>query len=1025
MKKRIISLITALALIIPTAVVFAEDSVNVILNCEAKASSYEGDEHLADKANDGINDNADYTYWQSAEDDSLPYWQGDMGLSFAISKIELEARKENENSEERKNLRILGANKEDFSDAVVLAEAEDDFGETLTAEFADRVRVRYIRVEKTAEGALSIGEIKVYSEKDEILQGAESNNPDYVIKDILTSYDGELTDIWGTKYENYINILCAMGIINGYPDGTFRPQQDITRAEFMKIAAKLMGYIPAATEVSFLDVPATHWAYAYIQGAKEQGIVDGTSKTTFSPEAKISANEVIKILVCILGYKQMAELSGGYPGGYLNYATSLEILDNVDLSSGAINRGEVMIMVANALEAEVLLTSGTGDTYTNGETLLTKKLKMNVGEGIVTAVTGTSLTRGNEFSDKNAIKIDGELYTSEIVGKDKYLGMKVKFYYEIKDDESYEIIAIIADEDNEILEIEASDIRSADFSSVTYYDTNKSKTATLSSEMDVIYNGFALRDYQRADLIPADGDIVLIDNDDDKDFDVYFVNNTVSYVVSRVNAEDNLISSKNGAGMISFDEDRDFVSIKNADGMEVNIEEIAEDWVLTVSESKQIDGAKYYTVMVSDKAVTGTLESMDDDYVSVGGESYKMTSAFNKSDALSGEYGVFYIDYKGRAVFYDKNAVNNEEYGILTKVLTDDNIENSITFRIFTSVGSFENIATDWEKLKIDGDHKEGAVTIKSYLSAKALDGGVAQLVKYKKNAKGEIVAVDTLARGSREDDTSLTEDFSSALRYYKSSGVFGAAFAVGADTVMISLPDNFDDEDDYDILTTASLSSDTRYNVAAYDGGEEQVMKCILFTGGSSGDGTSSSRLMLVDEYETAVNAEGDVVTRVSGLYDGRMQTFEAYDNSVALSTLSQGDVITLTLTSGNKIKSFRKMFYEGAKPEGAVSSAISTLEPQNGDVDGELYLAYGKAMSLKDGRMILKPSTSIPYEQIMVSVNSGDLDVYVYDSAEEEIRLSDYRSIMDAKTAGEAGASNVLVRMRFRTEYELIVFK
>ena len=82
------------------------------------------------------------------------------------------------------------------------------------------------------------------------------------------------------------------GIIEGYEDNTFRPNQNITRAEFLKILMRaLFGELQGA-ESSFDDVPNSHWACGYIQGALERGIVSGISDRIFSPDTFITREQM-------------------------------------------------------------------------------------------------------------------------------------------------------------------------------------------------------------------------------------------------------------------------------------------------------------------------------------------------------------------------------------------------------------------------------------------------------------------------------------------------------------------------------------------------------------------------------------------------------------------------------------------------------------------------------------------------------------------------------------------------------------
>ena len=95
-----------------------------------------------------------------------------------------------------------------------------------------------------------------------------------------------------------IATLTNAGILKGYTDGTFRPNAAITRAEFAAIAArfdKLSG-----GDKTFTDVPTDHWAYAAITSAAEKGWVNGYADGTFRPNNAITRAEVVKITNAVL-----------------------------------------------------------------------------------------------------------------------------------------------------------------------------------------------------------------------------------------------------------------------------------------------------------------------------------------------------------------------------------------------------------------------------------------------------------------------------------------------------------------------------------------------------------------------------------------------------------------------------------------------------------------------------------------------------------------------------------------------------
>jgi len=92
-----------------------------------------------------------------------------------------------------------------------------------------------------------------------------------------------------------VNYLASLGILSGYPDGTYRPNEQITRAEFAAIASKFDSLSATSTNV-FPDVPSNHWAVGMINSAYAKGWVTGYPDGTFRPDEQITRAEVVSIV---------------------------------------------------------------------------------------------------------------------------------------------------------------------------------------------------------------------------------------------------------------------------------------------------------------------------------------------------------------------------------------------------------------------------------------------------------------------------------------------------------------------------------------------------------------------------------------------------------------------------------------------------------------------------------------------------------------------------------------------------------
>ena len=114
--------------------------------------------------------------------------------------------------------------------------------------------------------------------------------------DIKADRENRDKDRW---YKPYVDYVATYKLMNGMADGTFAPNNVLTRAEFAQILANMSGVDTTGRDVTtqFTDVPAGKWYSAAIKWAAENGIVKGVTDTTFDPNAKIQRQHVCLMLV--------------------------------------------------------------------------------------------------------------------------------------------------------------------------------------------------------------------------------------------------------------------------------------------------------------------------------------------------------------------------------------------------------------------------------------------------------------------------------------------------------------------------------------------------------------------------------------------------------------------------------------------------------------------------------------------------------------------------------------------------------
>jgi hypothetical protein len=93
-----------------------------------------------------------------------------------------------------------------------------------------------------------------------------------------------------------IEALAAKGIVNGFPDGSFRPDAAVTRAQFVKMLVGALGLAPGTGATPFTDVAAGEWFAPYVAAAVQAGIVQGLTPTVFGPNAPLSREDMAVLL---------------------------------------------------------------------------------------------------------------------------------------------------------------------------------------------------------------------------------------------------------------------------------------------------------------------------------------------------------------------------------------------------------------------------------------------------------------------------------------------------------------------------------------------------------------------------------------------------------------------------------------------------------------------------------------------------------------------------------------------------------
>lgn len=189
----------------------------------------------------------------------------------------------------------------------------------------------------------------------------------------LPVFASTMTDIEGSVNKTAIETLIADGVIDGYPDGTFRPDQPITRAEVAKLlVCGLEPNIPHASRYTYTDVAIDEmWGDVrlvdYIEEATRLGIIHGCGNGLFKPQDNITFDQMATMLLNILGYKVV-----GDDWAMKAYAYALDNKLEVAVDSRRatpVTRGEAAQMIYNALTCSFVELDDYGTVHKKTATL--------------------------------------------------------------------------------------------------------------------------------------------------------------------------------------------------------------------------------------------------------------------------------------------------------------------------------------------------------------------------------------------------------------------------------------------------------------------------------------------------------------------------------------------------------------------------------------------------------------------------------------------------------------------------------
>lgn len=711
--------------------------------------------------------------------------------------------------------------------------------------------------------------------------------------------DSIFSDVPETNsYYEAITSLVADGVINGYDDGTFKPDATITRAEFSKLLA--VGSTPAGTvfgqtSTQFSDVAdstsSSAWAIPYIAYAVGIKAINGYEDGTFRPTNPVTYGEAVKMIVCTLGYGPVVDttLTPWYQG-YIDIAFKIGLTKNAFAQGDTpAPRALVAQLIYNMQSCKVYVPSPNGNSgSTNNWGSDSGLTNEETEDGILLGVfdyclDGTTIT-------KSQVLIDDEIYQIGDLDRDTLkdlVGYAVTFKY--TNTRKPELTRVSkATGENNVTEVEDWQIVSVDGDGMEYYadedaeDDDEVTKVSFDENLYVVYNGVIVDTADIDDefiseyLNVENGTVKLISNDGNKkSIEVVAVESYITYFVNTVSTSDGVTTfydkyqKHTGLTALSLDKDEvasvQKVSTKGGKLTDSTLTGITAKSVTSVAIPY---GTKEGTkVLVSSVKFTGTVNELSSNYskIKIGTEYYETSPYFDlllekgeNVEFATGDSGTFYLDYLGRIVFYEKTESTNP-YALLVQYKSTTGMNASYALNVSKSSKDLDMFLLE-EKVKINGDTMTAEEAIDFLIGNtpnydEENPNFIIQPIKYKSktNSKGDsvITEIECIDLENPEDGNIVPYAFKNTknadkeyfanggtLTYSKSGYAFkhndSTQFRMNSSTAVFVVPSDVTKASSYSKKTYSYFTNTASYKVEPYDV-EGEIAKLVVVYGSSS----------------------------------------------------------------------------------------------------------------------------------------------------------------------------------------------
>jgi len=796
-------------------------------------------------------------------------------------------------------------------------------------------------------------------------------------------------DVDETKsYYTAVELLSALDILKGDENGNFNPDAEIKRSEFAAVVCRALGQESAATSTvsKFPDVASNHWAVGYIGWAAGKEIVNGYEDGTFRPDNAVTYQEAVKMIMCALGFGPIAESDsyGGYPYGYLSLAGTYGVTDGLSANpTAAAPRSLVALLVENALDAPIVGKGYTayGESYIiydgkkaadyEQRTILSQYFDViKVRAEVVANYRSNPELLEKDGRQKVELKLtkvynatDKEVYVDDLYDAEgnlvenlevfvgdtdanDYLASAVDAYMFYNADEELELKAIIGNsKSTKTLKVEKDiDTALATASSVTFEYWEDIEKDTKVTEVDVeadalVYvNGKAIgkisessdaRDEFNALDDSFEGFVEFV-GPKSGDFTNVFITKYEYKMVEEVDLEE--VAIKLTDGYVELGENNpvdNFVYNIYKDGEAIELKDVKADDVLTfIWPGGEEEGALYVDIYVSDATVSGKVTGAKAGVYYIDKVEY---APVNGTTLKVGDEGIFFLTADGK--IYDSKATStlSDNYAFILKAADNTaGFDDVYALRLFKKDGSVAtyNLADSVKVTRLDGEevvtstvkNTDGQAAliaeIKGWIDSNedidAAKANVANRLITFSLSGDEISKISFAALNGEDGEVYNYEEANGDYR--KTSSKFAGYYYLEETTSLFYAPVTEVEEgkygvdvDDVALLSLASLAEETEYASYAYatdgrDAGAVLFYNEFVFAG-------RDSALAIVTSIATGINAEGEEAVEITVFQSGAKATY-VIDADVDTEGLAEGDIIQFEVNGANEISNFKEIY-------------------------------------------------------------------------------------------------------------------